>query len=456
MPVRADARGAKGNIMRMQWLVFALAGAFTAPVMATTEVSAAVKADYEDRLAALFDGFHRHPELSYQETQTASRMARELRDVAGVEVTENVGGTGVVGVMHNGDGPTVMVRADMDGLPLEEKSGLANASTVRQAGIDGVTWPVMHACGHDVHMTSLVGTARRLAAMKDQWRGTVVFIAQPAEERLAGARMMVEDGLYSRFPKPDYALAFHVDADTPTGKLKAMDGVRYSSADTVDIIVHGVGAHGASPHQGRDPIVMGAEIVLALQTMVGREIAPLVPAVVTVGAFNAGSKHNIISDRAVLQLTVRADDEATRTLLLDGIRRIAANVGRMNGMPEDQLPEVLVSKESTSVTINDAQLTARMRAAFVAALGADVLLDTPRKGMGAEDFAHFIQPEFGVPGFYFGVGGTPQQAFDAAKAGGPPVPGHHSPFFKIDPEPSVRLGIEAMTIAVLDLLKPAG
>ena len=442
--------------MRMKWLVVALAVVSATPVVAAPAFSAAVKADYDDRLAALFDWFHRNPELSYLETQTASRMARELREVGGIQVTERVGGTGVVGVMHNGEGPTVMVRADMDGLPLEEKSGLPNASTVRQATADGVSSPVMHACGHDVHMTSLIGTARQLAAMKDRWRGTVVFIAQPAEERLSGARMMVEDGLYARCPKPDYALAFHVDADWPTGKLKAMGGVRYSSADTVDIIVHGVGAHGAAPHQGRDPIVMGAEIVLALQTMVGREIAPQVPAVVTVGAFNGGSKHNIIPDRALLQLTVRADDEDTRTLLLDGIRRIAANVGRMNGMPEDQLPEVLVSKESTSVTINDPALTARMRSAFTAALGDDVLLDAPRKGMGAEDFAHFILPEFGVVGFYFGVGGTPQQALDAAKAGGPAVSGHHSPTFKIDPEPSVRLGIEAMTIAVLDLLKPAG
>ncbi len=200
---------------------------------------------------------------------------------------------------------------------------------------------------------------------------------------------------------------------------------------------------------------MGAEIVLALQTMVGRDISPLVPAVVTVGAFNTGFKHNIISDRALLQLTVRADDEATRTVLLDGIRRIAANVGRMHGMPEDKLPEVLVSEESTSVMLNDPALTARVRSAFIAALGADVLHAPPRTGMGAEDFAHFIQPEFGVPGFYFEVGGTPQQSFDAAKAGGPPVSGHHSPTFRIDPEPSVRLGVQAMTIAVLDLLKPA-
>lgn len=424
------------------------------PALAAPPLASAVKADYDQRLGALFDWFHRNPELSYMETRTAARMAKELRAIPGIEVTEKVGGTGVVGVMKNGAGPTVLVRADMDGLPLKEASGLANASSVIQAGNDGVASPVMHACGHDVHITSLVGTASRLAAMKDAWRGTVVFVVQPAEERIGGARKMLEDGLYTRFPKPDYALAFHVGAQYPTGTLVAEPGIRYSSSDSVDITIHGVGGHGASPHQTKDPIVMGAEIVMALQTLVSREIAPLSPGVVTVGAFNAGSKHNIISDQATLQLTVRSDDAAVRKTLLDGIKRIAQNVGRMNGMPEDRLPEVKVSVESTPVTINDAALTAQLRNAFTTAFGVDTLKSPPRTGMGAEDFAYFVQPQHGVRGFYFNVGGTPQQAFDAEKAGGPPVPGHHSPLFKIDPEPSVRLGTEAMTVAVLDLLKP--
>lgn len=429
------------------------------PAIAATDPSQAalapaVKADYDKHLGGLFDWFHRNPELSYMETRTAARMAKELRAIPGIEVTEKVGGTGVVGVMKNGAGPTVLVRADMDGLPLKEASGLANASTVVQTGIDGVASPVMHACGHDVHITSLVGTALRLAAMKESWRGTVVFVVQPAEERIGGARKMLEDGLYTRFPKPDYALAFHVSTAAATGTLIADPGIRYSSSDSVDITIHGVGGHGAAPHQTRDPIVMGAEIVMALQTLVSREISPMSPGVVTVGAFHAGAKHNIISDRADLQLTVRSDDEAVRKTLLDGIKRIAQNVGRMNGMPEDRLPEVKVSIESTPVTINDAALTARMRTALIAAFGAETLKSPPRVGMGAEDFAYFVQPELGVPGFYFNVGGTPQQALDAAKAGGPPVPGHHSPLFKVDAEPSVRLGTEAMTVAVLDLLKP--
>jgi hippurate hydrolase len=438
----------------MRFKALLLAAAFAAsPAFAQSPLSQAVKADYDKSLGALFVDFHRNPELSYVEKRTAKIMAQQLR-AAGATVTEGVGGTGVVGVMKNGEGPVVLVRADMDGLPLKETSGLPYASTVRQTGVDGVDVPVMHACGHDVHITSLVGTARRLAAMKDQWKGTIVFVVQPAEERIGGARKMIEDGLYTRFPKPHYALAFHVDADSPTGTIQADPGISSSSSDSVDIVIHGVGAHGASPHSGKDPILMGAQIVTALQTLVSRSISPLQPGVVTVGSFHSGLKHNIISDRAELQLTVRSDDEAVRKTLLEGIKRIALNVGRMNGMPEDKLPEVKLSTESTPVTINDPALTARLRSVFQRNFGEKTLISMPRTGMGAEDFAYFIQPEHKVTGFYFAVGGTPQAAFDAAKAGGPPVPSHHSPLFKIDPEPSVRLGTEAMTIAVLDLLKP--
>jgi hippurate hydrolase len=437
----------------MRLVPIALAAALAAAPAAAQDLSSAVKADYDKRLGALFVDFHKNPELSYVEKRTARIMAKELR-AAGATVTEGVGGTGVVGVIKNGAGPTVLVRADMDGLPLKEASGLAYSSAARQVGVDGVEAPVMHACGHDVHITSLVGTARRLAAMKDRWKGTVLFVVQPAEERIGGARKMLEDGLYTRFPKPDYALAFHVDADSPTGRIIADPGITASSSDSVDIIVHGVGTHGAYPHQGKDPIVMGAEIIMALQTLVSREVSPLKPAVVTVGAFHAGLKHNIISDRAELQLTVRSDHADVRKILLDGIRRIAVNVGRMNGLPENKLPEVKLSTESTPATYNDAALTERMRRVFTDKFGPNVLISPERGGMGAEDFAYFVQPELGVPGFYFSVGGTPQAAFDAAKAGGPPVPAHHSPLFKIEPEPSVRLGTEAMTVAVLDLLQP--
>jgi amidohydrolase len=430
-----------------------LLAAVAAPALAAPDFRGAVKADYDARLEALFVDFHRNPELSFMETRTAAIMARELRE-AGAEVTEGVGGTGVVGILRNGPGPVVLVRADMDGLPVQEKSGLPYASTARQTGVDGVESYVMHACGHDVHITSLIGTARQLQRLRDRWRGTVVLIAQPAEERVGGAKAMLEDGLYTRFPKPDYALAFHVSSALATGKVSASEGIQYSSADSVDIAVHGVGAHGASPHTGKDPVYIASQIVVALQSIVSREIGPLSPAVITVGAFHAGTKHNIISDRADLQITVRANDEATRAQLLSAIERVAKGVARTHGVAEDRLPEVRVS-EGTPTTINDAALARRLNGVMAAALGGDAVVPFQQLGMGAEDFAYFVQPELGVPGYYFAVGGTPQAVLDAARAGGPPVPSHHSPLFKIDPEPSVRVGTEAMTAAVLDLLRPA-
>ncbi|NVD26458.1 amidohydrolase [Parasphingorhabdus flavimaris] len=431
---------------------------WTAPLAAqnsstSPDLAAAIAADYDKELEALFIDFHKNPELSYKETRTAAIIAKKWRD-AGFTVTEKVGGTGVVAVMKNGAGPTLMLRADMDGLPLVEDSGLDYMSTAKQISIDGEEKPVMHACGHDVHITSLIGTARQMSAMKNQWSGTLVLVAQPAEERIGGAKLMLDDGLYSRFPKPDFAMAFHVSADTPTGKLAIGEGIESSSSDSVDIIVHGVGAHGASPHRGKDPIVMGAEIIMALQTIVSREIAPLKPAVITVGSFHSGFKHNIISDKATMQLTVRSDDEDTRAKLLEGIKRIATNVGRMNGLPDDKLPEVLVSHESTPANYNDAAMTKRVKGVFAARFGEEVFDNKPREGMGAEDFAYFVAPNTDVPGVYFAVGGTPQADFDREASGGAPVPSHHSPFFKIAPRESVTLGTEAMTAAALDYLNP--
>ncbi|HEY0113641.1 MAG TPA: amidohydrolase [Allosphingosinicella sp.] len=436
----------------MRFNMLLLAASFMAAPAAAADFSGAIKGDYDKRLSALFVDFHKNPELSFKEGRTAKIIAKELR-AAGATVTEGVGGTGVVGVMRNGDGPTVLLRADMDGLPVEEKSGLPYASKARQVGVDGVEMPVMHACGHDVHITSLVGTARQLAALKDRWRGTVVFVAQPAEERVGGAKAMIADGLYTRFPKPDYALGFHVNSGMATGTVSGADQLMYSSADSVDIRIHGVGAHGAAPHTGKDPVYIGAQIVTALQSIVSREMRPLSPAVVTVGSFHAGTKHNIISDRADLQVTVRANDEATRKQLLAAIDRIAKGIARAHGMPEDKLPEVRVS-EGTPTTNNTPALARRVRAALERDLAPGTVRPFGQESMGAEDFAYYVLPEHGVQGFFFQVGGTPQAAFEAARAGGPPVPSHHSPLFKIDPEPSIRLGTEAMIVAVLDLLKP--
>ena len=428
-----------------------LAVLFSLPAFAS-DLGESIQTDYNEHLAALFDHFHRNPELSTVETETARRMALEL-SLAGFDVTEGVGGTGVVAMMENGDGPLVMMRADMDGLPVEEKSGLANASRARQKDpITGNDVFVMHACGHDVHITSLVGTARHMAAHRDEWTGTLMLVVQPAEERVLGARAMRDDEIWERFGKPDYALAFHVSSSGTAGVVNVQEGSPYAGADTVDIIIHGVGAHGASPHRGRDPIVLGSQIVLALQTLVSRELSPRDPGVVTVGSFHSGTKHNIISDRAHLQLTVRNTNEETRRILLDGIVRIAENMGRVAGLPEDKLPEVIISDESVPPVVNDAPLVRRLRAAWIEGMGEAAVVDIPTKGMGAEDFPFFTQdPE--ISSVYWSIGGTPQEDFDAEEAGGPPVPSHHSPLFKIAPEPSVTAGVESTVLALKTLMQ---
>jgi len=415
------------------------------------ELGDAVQQDYDEHLGELFDYFHRNPELSTIEHETARRMAMELA-LAGFEVTEGVGGTGVVAVLENGDGPLVMMRADMDGLPVEEKSGLPNASTAKQ--IDPITGNevfTMHACGHDVHITSLVGTARYMVANKDKWQGSLMLVVQPAEERVLGARAMREDDIWGRFGKPDYALAFHVNSLDVAGTVNITDGSPFAGADTVDIIIHGVGAHGAHPYAGKDPIVLGSQIVMALQTLVSRELPPRWPGVVTVGSFHAGTKHNIISDRAHLQLTVRNTSEATRQILLDGIRRIAENMGRAAGLPEDRLPEVIVSNESVPPTVNDTELARQLREAWIGELGEDRVVYNPTKGMGAEDFPFFtVDPE--IRSVYWQVGGTPLADFERQAAGGEPVPSHHSPLFKIVAEPSVTTGVESTVTALLALM----
>jgi hippurate hydrolase len=428
----------------------ALGVALAAPAV-SADLATSVKADYDAYLQPLFEHFHANPELSTIETETAARMARELRD-AGFEVTENVGGTGLVAMLENGEGPLVMMRADMDGLPVREQSGLEYASVKQQVSpITGETVYTMHACGHDVHITALVGTARQMVQRRDEWQGTLMLLVQPAEETGAGAKAMRNDDIWARFGQPDYALAFHVSAGNEAGFINVSEGSPYAGADSVDIIIHGVGGHGASPHQTKDPIVLGAQIVMALQTLVSRELPPRDPGVVTVGSFHAGTKHNIISDRAHLQLTVRNTSEETRQLLLSGIERIAKNTARAAGLPEDKLPEVIVSDDYAPPTVNTPELAGRLRGAWEAALGEDRVGTVPTKGMGAEDFPFFtIDPD--IDTVYWAVGGTPKAAFEAAEAGGPPVPGHHSPFFRIAPEPSVRAGVESTVVALLELM----
>lgn len=438
----------------MRNLTRVFAGVVSVGLIATSpasELTDAIERDYDAYLAGLFDHFHRNPELSLVEVETAARMAAELRS-AGFEVTEAVGGTGVVAILENGAGPHVMMRADMDGLPVEEKSGLPNASAVMQRDpITGDTVPVMHACGHDVHITSLIGTARQMVARKDQWRGTLMLIVQPAEERGIGARAMLEDGLWERFGKPQFALGFHVAAENVAGKVNVQEGSPYAGVDSVDIIVHGIGAHGASPHLGKDPVVIASQIVLALQTLVARELSPREPGVVTVGSFHAGTKHNVISDEARLQLTVRSTNAQTCEQLLDGIRRIAENMGRVAGLPEDLLPEVIVLDERTPPMFNDAALVRRLKPLWIAALGEANVVDEQPTGMGGEDFAFFMEdPE--ISSAFWRVGGTPAADFERARAGGPAIASHHSPQFRIAPEPSIRGGVESTVIALLELM----
>jgi hippurate hydrolase len=406
--------------------------------------------DYQQHLAPLWDHFHRNPELSLMEKKTAKRLAKELRAVD-FEVTENVGGTGIVALMKNGDGPMVMVRADMDGLPVVEQSGLTNASQIKMKDWNGETVGVMHACGHDVHITSLVGTARYMAANKDKWSGTLMLIGQPAEEKGPGASAMMADNLWQRFGKPDYAFAFHVSANTEAGKVVVDEGSPYAGADTVDITVHGIGAHGASPHQGKDPIVIGAQIVNNLQTIISRELAPRYAGVITVGAFHAGTKHNIISDEAKLQLTVRSLTPEVREQLLSAIKRIAIGTARTAGMPEDKLPEVVVSEFSFPPTFNDQKLAKRLKTVLSEKMGSDALLEPAETGMGAEDFGFFTTKPY-IPSVYFKIGGTPKADFERAAAGGAQVPSHHSPQFKITPEPAIKSGVEATVHALLDVM----
>ena len=412
--------------------------------------TADIAKDYQQHLAPLWDHFHRNPELSLMETKTAQRLAQELTNV-GFEVTQGVGGTGVVAIMKNGPGPMVMVRADMDGLPVVEQSGLANASTIKMQDWQGETVGVMHACGHDVHMTSLVGTARYMAENKAQWSGTLMLIGQPAEEKGPGASAMMADNLWQRFGQPDYAFAFHVSANSEAGKVIVDEGSPYAGADTVDITVHGIGAHGASPHQGKDPIMIGAQIVNNLQTIISRELAPRYAGVITVGAFHAGTKHNIISDEAKLQLTVRSLTPEVREQLLSAIKRVAIGTARTAGMPEDKLPEVVVSEFSFPPTFNDQKLAKRLKKVLREKMGEDALLAPAETGMGAEDFGFFTTKPY-IPSVYFKVGGTPKADFERAAAGGAAVPSHHSPQFKITPEPAIKSGVEATVYALLDIM----
>ncbi len=397
-------------------------------------------------LDALYKDIHQHPELGFQEQRTAALLAKVMRNL-GFTVTEQVGKTGIVAVYRNGDGPVVMVRTELDALPLEEKTGLAYASRAQQL-LDGKPTFVDHACGHDIHMAWWVGTAQALLAMKDSWHGTLVFVGQPAEEVIGGAKAMLADGLYSRFPKPDYAFAAHVGPQ-PMGAISVKQGVVTSAADTVMVTFHGVGAHGSMPDKGIDPIVEGAHFVTDVQTVISRQKDAQKFGVITVGSFNAGFAPNIIPDTAELKLTLRSFDPDVRELLLRGVTTSANAVAEMAGAPAPDIKH----PDGVAAVVNDSDLAARTAGLFSKALGADrvTLISSLAPGSPpSEDYSEFVAA--GVPhSVFFSVGGSDPKMLAEYQAAGKPVPVNHSPFFAPVPEPTIRAGVEILALAVLSV-----
>jgi amidohydrolase len=395
---------------------------------------------------ALYLDLHQNPELSAHETQTAAKLATRLRTL-GYDVTEHVGGTGIVAILKNGAGPTVMVRTELDALPVEEKTGLPYASKVHAKDDAGHDVAVMHACGHDLHMASLVGTATILAHSKDTWHGTLMLIGQPAEETISGAKAMIEDGLFQRFPKPDVGVALHVGNTMPAGQVGITPGIYNTNADSLRITIYGKGGHGASPNLTIDPIVIAARTILALQTITSREVKPGEMAVITVGYIQAGTKNNIIPDHAELGLTVRTYKTEVRKQILDAIARITKAEAEAGGAPREPLIE---HYEATDSVYNDPALAERLRAPLEAALGKESVITT-EPITPSEDYAYFI--EQGVPSLYFSLGGADPAKLAAAKANGTMLPSNHSPLFAPDVDPALRTGIVAEVAVLRDLLK---
>src|SRR3954466_1012541 len=412
-------------------------------------------------LLTIYKDLHTHPELSTHEERSAAIVAKELK-AAGCEVTEKVGKYekagqtcfGVIGVMKNGDGPTVAIRTDLDALPVHEETGVPYASTVTTKNDAGQEGGVMHACGHDIHMSTFIGTARALAKLKDKWHGTVIMIGQPAEEAVGGARALLKDGLYTRWPKPNYVLGLHDDAEIATGQIGVTEGYCYANVDSVDVTVRGVGGHGAYPHKTKDPVVLSAEMINAWQTIASRENNPIDPIVITVGSIHGGTKHNIISDEVKMRLTVRTYKSDVRDRVLSAIDRIAKGIASAGGVPADRAPVVNVLKDQfTPATYNNPELTKRVAAALKTAIGNDNVIPKDPT-MGGEDFSEYSLPDHSIPAFMFNVGAVdPAKVAESKKPGAPSLPSLHSSKFAPVPEPTIRTGIIGMTSSVIDLMK---
>ena len=408
---------------------------------------------YENKidLLSLYKDLHANPELSYQEFETSEKLANLLESI-GYEVTRNVGGNGVVALLRNGNGKNIMFRADMDGLPVEEKTGARYASQKKVTNLDGEEVFTMHACGHDVHMTVLIGVAEYLFENKSEWQGNLILVLEPAEEVSGGARNMIKDGLFTRFPRPDYNLAFHVNAGMPTGKVGFLPGWAMANVDSVDITVKGIGGHGAYPHTTKDPIVIAANIVTQLQTIVSRQIAPTDPAVVTVGSIHGGTKHNVIPNEVKLQLTLRSYTDEVRNETISSIKKIVKGSAISAGLSEENYPVIEIKDEYTPAVFNNPSLVEKIQKSFVKSLGEkNVIKVSPV--MGGEDFGMFGRVEPIIPTALFWLGAVNTKVYEKAQKEDLILPSLHSDLFLPDAEPAIATGVKAMTLAILDLYK---
>ncbi len=442
--------GASGRVEWRGWRMVAVGVLWSASALAAGAGHAAASSldSAYPSLDSLYLDLHSNPEISLQEKTTSAKMAARLREIDGFEVTEGVGGYGVVGVLRNGEGPVVMLRTDLDALPMKEETGLPYASRVTTTNAAGETVPVMHACGHDVHMTAWIGAATLLAGARDEWSGTLVFVGQPAEEILQGAQAMVDDGLFTRFPKPDYVLGIHVGNMLPAGKNGVAPGPASAASNAVDIVFYGRGGHGSTPHRTIDPIVIAARTVVTLQTIVSREVNPFDPAVVTVGVIRAGTKRNIIPDEARLEITVRSYKPEVQAKLLAAIARIARAEAAAAGAERE--PDVIVSEtEASEVVVNDPALAERLLGALRGALGEERAVIT-EPVTGSEDFGVFGR-EAGAPGIQFRIGAAEPGALARAKAAGSLPPGPHNSKFAPVREPTIKAGVEAIVVSVMEL-----
>ena len=400
-------------------------------------------------LLELYKELHANPELSYQEYETSKKLASVLESI-GYQVTRNVGGNGVVALLENGDGNTVMFRADMDGLPVEEKTGASYASKNRVKNLDGEEVFTMHACGHDVHMTVLIGVAEYLYKNKDTWQGKLLLVLEPAEEVSGGARNMIKDGLFTKFPRPDFNLAFHVSASLQAGKVGYLPGWAMANVDSVDITVKGLGGHGAYPHTTKDPIVIAANIVTQLQTIVSRQIAPTDPAVVTVGSIHGGTKHNVIPNEVKLQLTLRSYTDEVRNQTLSSIERIVRGSAISAGLTEEYFPVIEIKDEYTPAVFNNPSLVEEVQRSFVNTLGDDKVIQVSPV-MGGEDFGMFGRVEPIIPTALFWLGAVNNEVYEKAKRDDLTLPSLHSDLFLPDADPAINTGVEAMSNAIVDL-----